>query len=260
MFLNYDQEFIFNGQKLSGISDVSFNAGLGVALAKTLGAKNYGFYKDGPALGVLEFSRSLIYNDPVFSLTGNSPCSGQFSYGSIDYFFNSGYLNNYSVSCSVGQIPAVSANFQIYGEMKSGDISPTVSAHPDIHVPSPRSIVIQNDYSSSNRATSLQYSVECQRIPRYDFNSLFPTEISSISPVKISAAISFNVKGFSPIDLQNFVRQVSSPTFNISIKDRTLSTTLMTLPVTNATLTSQQIQGTVDSPIGVTLQYEGYSE
>lgn len=260
MILNYNQDFTFNGQKLSGISDVTFASNFGLSLKKSLGAKNFGFAKSEPAVGTLEFSRSLIYNDPVLQLTGDSSCSGQFSYNSINYSFHSGFLSNYQVSCLVGQIPSVSSSFQIFGEMKSGAINDIIVTHPSIYVPSPRSLTVQNSYFSSNRAISIDYSVSCQRDVRYSVNSIFPDNVSLLRPVNISASIVYNVKGFSAVDLNYFVREVSSPSFIIDIKDRTLSTSLMTLPVSNAQLTSQQIQGTVDSPLAVTLSYEGFSE
>lgn len=260
MILNYGQNFSLNGQNLSGISDISFSSNFGVSLYKNLGAKTFGFSRSGPSAGSLEFSRSLIYNDPVLSLTGNSPCSGEFSYNYINYYFNSGFLANYAVSCSVGQVPSVSAGFQIYGEMKSGSLNDAIVAHPDIFVPSPRSIVVQNDYSSSNRATSVEWSISPQRDVRYPVNSVFPDNVSVLTPISIVSSITYNVKGFSAADLNYFVREVSSPSFNITIKDRTLSTTLMSLPVYNAQLISQQLQGTVDSPLSVTLSYEGFLE
>ena len=261
MILNYDQNFELGGYSLSGISDITFSADFSVDKILSLGSKNFGFAKRGASIGSLDFSRQLIYNDPVFFYTGESCCSGSFSYNGIAYKYESGYLNNYSVSCSVGQVPTVSAVFGIYGEMKSGASNNTAVSHPSIFVPSQKSIVISNDYGSSNRIESFSYSLDIPREARYSVGpSLFPDAVVKNGPINISASLTFNVKGFSPLDLQNFVRYVSSPSFSIEVKNRELSQTLMNFPVFNACISSQEVQGTVDSPLMVSLNYEGYLE
>lgn len=259
MILNYDQNFNFCGQNLSGISDLTFVSNFGMGFTPTLGNSNFGFHKVGPSVGTVEFSRSLIYSDPVLAYTGDSACSGQFSYNGLSYGFESGYLSSYNVSCSVGQVPSVGATIQVFGEMKSGAANQTFSAHPSIFVPSPKSISFTNEYSSTNRVISLDYSVSCQRQPKYSIGGgLFPDSVVSQTPLRINASTSFNVKGFSALDLQQFVRSFSAQNFIITIKNRDLSQTLMTLPVYNAQLMNQQIQGTIDSPLAVTLTYEGF--
>lgn len=259
--LNYDQSFRLDGYDLSGISDLTLNTEFSVQKIVSLGSKNYGFAKVGPSVGTVDFSRQLIYADPILNYTGDSCCSGVFSYGGISYGFESGYLNSYSVTCSIGQVPNVSAVIGVYGEMKSGAANHTGMTHPSIFVPSQKSIQISNSYGSSNRIESFNYSLEISREPKYSVGpSLFPNAIVRNGPINISASATFSVGGFSPIDLQDFVRYVSAPTFNISIKNRDLSQTLMTLPVSNAQIISQQIQGTVDSPLKITINYGGYLE
>ncbi len=259
MILNYDQNFSFCGQNLSGISDLTFSTAFGNSFVPSLGYSNFGYARIGPAVGSVEFSRSLIYSDPVLNYTGDFPCSGQFSYNNLSYGFESGYLTDYSVACSVGQVPSVSTTIAVYGEMKSGAANQTFVTHPDIFVPSPKSISISNDYSSSNRVNSVSYNVSCRRDAKYSVGGgLFPEKVVLLLPLKIDSSITFNIRGFSALDLQNFVREVSLPTFNINIKNRDLSQTLMTLPVHNASLINQQIQGTIDSPLSVTLSYEGF--
>jgi len=258
MILNSDQSFLFCGQKLSGISDLTFSSDFSLQNFQTLGRNRFGFQKNGPSVGKVDFSRSLIYADPVLSYTGEMACSGVFSYGTVNYGFESGYLESYSVSASVGQVPSVSASVSVFGEMKSGAANQLETSHPSVFVPSPRSILISNEYVSSNLVSSFQWGIECPRRARYSVgNSLFPSFVESLGPT-VNASITYNVKGFSAIDLNNFARNVSSPNFSVTIKNRDLSQTLMTLPVYNAQVLSQELQGTVDSPLSLTLTYGGY--
>ncbi len=257
--LNYDQNFSFCGQSLSGISDITFKSDFGIGYTPIIGNTPFGFHKISPSIGNLDFSRSLIYSDPVLNYTGDSPCSGQFSYRGLNYGFNSGYLTNYSIRCSVGQIPNVTAAFSIFGEMKSGLFDSNSIVHPDIFIPSPKSIVISNNYGYNNKITSFDWSISIPRQPKYSVGpNLFPDEVFSPTPLQIVSNITFNVGGFSPLDLQQFTRYVSSPSFTITVKNRDLSQNLMILPVNNAQILTQQTQGTVDSPLALTLQYAGY--
>jgi len=259
--LNYGQSFVLNGYALSGISSVNLETDFGVGVIQTLGRKNFGHSKTNPSVGKVDFSRSLVYADPVLNFTGESCFSGKFSYGNNSYKFESGYLNNYSVSCAVGQVPSVSCGFSVYGEMKSGAIFSANETHPSIFVPSPKSIQITNDYGDSNRIKSFDYSLEIPRRARYSVGAnLFPDFVESVGSISVSASATFDVGGFSALDLNNFVRYISAPNFTINIKNRDLSQTLMTLPVSNSQIVSQQIEGTVDAPLSVTLNYRGYIE
>ena len=258
--LNYDQSFCLNGQFLSGITDIDFSSDFGVGFISTLGSKAFGFAKVNPSVGKVDFSRSLIYADPIINYSGESAFSGQFSSKGVSYGFESGYLGSYSVSCGIGQMPAVSCGISVYGEMKTGAANQSFTAHPEVFVPSPKSISLINDYSS-NYIQSFNYSFEVIRKPQYALgHGLFPVEVSTIYPIQVSSSITFHVKNFSPLDLQNFIRNNSSPSFSIRVKNRDLSQTLMTLPMENATIISQDIQGTVDSPLSITLGYKGYLE
>jgi hypothetical protein len=158
-------------------------------------------------------------------------------------------------------VPSVSCGFSVYGEMKSGAATHTGVTHPDIFVPSPRSMEISNDYGNSNRIKSFDYSLEVPRRARYSVGpNLFPDIVEQNGAINITASATFDVGGFSALDLNNFVRYVSAPNFTINIKNRDLSQTIMTLPVSNAQIYNQQIEGTVDAPLSVTLQYQGYLE
>lgn len=259
--LNYDQRFSFCGTNLSGLSDLTFKSDFGVGYTPTLGKKTFGFHKVGPSVGSVDFSRSLIYSDPVLAYTGESPCSGNFSYQGTSYNFSSGYLTNYAVSCSVGQVPNVSCSISVFGEMKSGENNQTALTHPDVFIPSPKSISISNDFGDTSKIKSFDWSIAISRQPKYSVGpNLFPDEVFSPTPLQIQAGAVYNVAGFSPLDLQNFVRNISAPDFTIYIRNRDLSQILMTLPVANAQIINQQLQGTVDSPLTLSVQYAGYLE
>ena len=63
--LNADQLFFINGQKLSGVSSLSLGYTNPLENSPVLGDSSFGFLMNGPIEGVVEFSRALIYSDPL---------------------------------------------------------------------------------------------------------------------------------------------------------------------------------------------------
>ena len=256
--LNYDLSFRLGGYDLSGVSSIGLASDFGVGFIPTLGNKSFGMTKVSPSKSSLSMNRSLIYDDPVLGYTGDSPCSGIFTRNSISYGFSSGFLTNYSISCSVGQVPSTSTSFSIYGKIQSGLSQQNLATHPEIFIPSPKSIVISNDFASSNRAIGFDYSLEIPRKPIYSVNSIYPDFVLVNGPRKISASITYEIKGFLPLEVDYFVSQLSTPNFSVNIKNRALTSTISSFQVYNAQIISQKIDSNADTPQTLTLEYEGF--
>jgi len=58
--------------------------------------------------------------DVMQNLTGNIPFSGIIDYGAEKIYFSEGYLETYSVSCGIGEVPQTSTNSIIFGDFGTG--------------------------------------------------------------------------------------------------------------------------------------------
>ena len=85
--------------------------------------------------GNFSVSRAFVSEDPFLNLTGDGPSfafSGSVFYempnigGTLEnnrsgcFGFHSGYLNSYSISCGVGEVPSVNVGISVYGDLGPG--------------------------------------------------------------------------------------------------------------------------------------------
>jgi hypothetical protein len=256
--LQYDQSFSVNGYQLSGVDNVQVNHTTQLENNSTLGS-DFGFNLMSPFQAEITMDRSLIYDDPIFNFTGDSSFSGHFLYNGINYMFTSGYLNRYSIDCSVGDIPRVSCTIGVYGELKETSVEPIILTHPNIFIPSPRSIFVSGDETATNRVKSFTYELTMNRQPIYSIDSYAQVDdVVFIPPINIGASMVLDVYDFAPEDYKSFLNSATIKIFNISILNRTENTTILNLNIPNIQLVGQNLTSTSENSLSITNNYVGY--
>jgi len=265
--LNYDSHFFISGvdaslsaRELSGVNSLDIGYQNNSAITKPLGSVRGVTTVAGATNQTVSFSRSLIYDDPVLTFTGESKVmKGSFNYNNnASYGFQSGYLTSYSVNCAVGSVPKVNASFVVYDEMKSG-VNATGTTPTNIDIPSQGSITATCDHSTTNRVLGFDYSLSIRKIPYYTIGSETPVEVKHINPIEYSAAVQIDVDDiFLASGFSFFEEGRSDKNLSFSIKGRG-GNNLQTLSVPNASLVSEQINASADGSVRLTLNYIGHS-
>lgn len=256
--LQYDQSFMVNGYQLSGVDNVSIAHSSPLENSLVLGT-DFGFNLNGPFTAEISMDRSLLYIDPMINFTGDSSFSGNFLYNGKNYSFTSGYLNRYSIDCSVGDIPRVSCTMSVYGQLKETPYTPTILTHPTIFIPSPKSISVSGDNTNTNRVKSFSYELNINRQPIYSLDSFADVDnVVFIPPINISASISLDAYDFTPEDYKSFVSSTDSKQFNIKINDRTSNTEILNLNIPNIQLVNQNLSSTSENSLTISNNYLGY--
>lgn len=259
--LNYESRFFVTGQELSGIDSIDIGYANATNILQPLGFPTGLTVVAGPTEESLSLSRYLVYDDPILAFTGDSCMSGSINYQGKAYGFDSGYLNNYSVNCAVGNIPRVNASFLVYDEMRTGDgadASGAIAA-PTLHIPNQGSITVTCDNSTTNRVVGFDYSITCNRKPYYTIGSEKAADVKLIPPLNYNATVQLDVddafmeSGFSFLGTGKEQRGVS---FTINGRD---GTALQSLTVPQACLTSEQLNASADGALRLTLTYMGHS-
>jgi len=257
--LNADQLFFINGQKLSGVSSLSLGYTNPLENSPVLGNAGFGFAMNGPVEGVVEFSRSLVYQDPILNFTGDSSFSGNFSYGNRAYSFESGYLTNYSVSCGVGDVPQVNARVSVWCGLTSGQSVSSEQVDDGLFIPSPKSISISGMDFDSNRVRSFNYSIDISRQPIYSLEGGKKAQaVNFISPINFSASVEMEIGASDMRNSYAYTESFSSDAVNITIKDRSLSTAISDFSVPNAQLVGETIQTSADGQPVKSLSFGGF--
>ena len=253
-------------RELSGIESIDLSHQASSSTAYPLGTRKGITTSTGPVQQSLTLSRYLIYNDPILGLTGDiapSGINGSIHYADRSYGFKSGHLTNYSVNCAVGTIPKVSANFQIFGEMKSGYSASGTLTHPDIYIPSQGSISLTcdngyQDVSTTNRIVGFDYSVQSKRKPLFSIGRKNPADVVFIPPLQYNASVQVEVDDAMLQSGFNFLtgRKNRTLLFTINGRDGNL---LHNFSVPKASLVAEQLNASADGSLKLTLNYIGHS-
>jgi len=146
--------------------------------------------------------------DPIASLTGNTPCSGSFC--GID--FSGAYLRNYNVNIEPYTPVTFNASFVIYSGYKN--TTSTGSFNSDsINLANGAFTQLVNVDAINlglDNPQSIEYSIICDRDPCYAIGKEFPTNVLggqvekqiSIRGENVGSLINFSGKDFAQIEIQ----------------------------------------------------------
>jgi len=291
--LNYENIFYLNGRAISGVTSVDGSYSINYAPINTIGV---GYNKQVIAdVPTAEFnvSKYLLYNEPFLYYTGEKynqtalSFAGSINYNNRTFGFQSGYLNSFGLSCSVGEIPNTEMNIQVFGDIGAGYSALGNIGTPYISVPQVKDITITCSGSSSNRVTSFDYNITCPKKPIYilgSSNNYIPYEVLSDFPIEITASFNLEIDDYSSRKLYEQLNNDIDNSFSINIKgvifqDQVLSVggqdlsvngqsllimqkamglTLFSESFNNFKLVSQQFSSNADDVLSVKLNYRGY--
>lgn len=291
--LNYENIFYLNGKAISGIVSVDGSYSINYAPINTIGV---GYNKQVVAdVPTAEFnvSKYLLYNEPFLTYTGEKfnqtalSFAGSLNYNNRSFGFESGYLNGFGLSCSVGEIPTTTLNMQVFGDLGTGYSASGNIPTPYITVPQVKDITITCSGSSSNRVTNFNYNVTSPKKPIYvlaSSNNYVPYEVLLDLPIEITASFDLEVDDYSSRKLYEQLNNDIDSSFSINVKgvvfedqvlsvagqnlsvdgqdllimQKTVGLTLFNQSFNNFKLVSQEFSSNADDILSVKLNYRGY--
>lgn len=294
---NYENTFFMGQTALSGIISVDGSYSLSVKPVNAIGA---GYLKqilaEVPSASV-SVSRYLVNNDPVFQLTGNGvsnlaePIDGGLRYNNRNFAFQNAYLKSYNISCSVGEIPQIQSEFDIFGNIGSGYNPSGNIASQGVFVPQVKNIIVTCNNSSTNRVKNFNIGFDCPNVPVYvlrDTNAEYPIEVYNEFPIAINGSFSLEVDDYQTKDVFDILNSDMVTSFSVAISGTVLKTfplttfdgielttsdtneTLITyrieedsIPIYNystndAVIVSEQINSSADDVLSVKVSYKSY--
>lgn len=232
---SYEQIFYLGGTGVSGIRNLSAGYSVGQKQIKALGA---GFTQEviaEPLRGEMSMTRDMLYQDPVLSLTGESPVSGTLLYGvelngaENVYGFNTGYLTSYSVNCDVQDVPTIESSFVIFGQLGSGvregelDYS-GVAPLQNLGVVNHESVFLTFNGSGTNRAVSASQTYNINRVPIYTLDEktseiyYAPSEVLTEYPIDITTNLTIEMDDYETANMIDNIRSGNYQTLGVEIR------------------------------------------
>jgi len=254
-----DQKLIINQQELSGVN--SFNGDFDIPFDNidVLGG-NFAATSQGESSRNISFSRFLIQADPLKYLTGNRSCNGFISYKNNSFGFKSGYLTRYSASCGIGDVANITTDFIVYNNIGGGveeSIIPSTNTD-NIYVANAGSIIINANEGSTNRITSFEYNVNCERTPLFVMGSRDPSDVLLKKPVTAELKLSIEIDDYELSDIQTLLCTPNIQNLQIYLKNCNKTQTIESFYLPNARLISNTYDSSIENSSTVELLFRSF--
>jgi hypothetical protein len=303
--LPYNQSVYVNGTGISGIYSIDGSYGVSQQNINVIGFGYLTGLPSAPLEGQFNIRRSLISEDPFLNLTGdgaNYAFSGTIFYempnldGALgaetfhealsqksgSFGFHSGYLSSYNVSCSLGEVPKISATVSVFGDLGTGidarthapadgsDSSSYVD-NPQIKIPNQGSISLSCKGSSTNNITSFEHEITTPRRPIYtlatsqisseaepnEWPQRVPSQVDIIYPIETTTNFTLIIDDYETKNLFDSLTGIHTDDVSISISDED-SSEILSFDLSNAHLVSENVTSSLGQPLQVNLTYKKF--
>lgn len=255
-----ENRLFLNNQEISGVIAFEGSMEIPINYVNILGFYDGAEEKDGFDTKNVTITKYLIPNDPIRNFTGEAFCNGLLLYKNNNYSFNSGYLTNYSMSCSVGEISTVTSTFDVYG-LIGGQVLPTFYPEyqniTDLPVAHFGNIHITTDEGVTNRIVSFNLDIQCNRLPRFGLGNQYPIEVYLNRPLEINLSIEVEADDY---ECNNIQAVLCGPKKNIilDLKNCDNTSIMESFTINNARLISENINSDLDNATTIVLNYKSY--
>tara|TARA_B100001939_G_scaffold348179_1_gene373486 strand:+ start:3851 stop:4750 length:900 start_codon:yes stop_codon:yes gene_type:complete len=291
---NYENVFYYERSALSGVLSVDGSYSLEYSPINVVGK---GFLKQVMSTvpsASLSVSRFLTRQDPVLDATGMSnrlakSVNAGLYYKNKYFAFQHGYLSSFGLSCSVGEMPIISNDFEVYGDI-GGNFDPSGDAYAGVvFVPQVKNIILTTKGSATNRITQFNVDYSIPKSAIYgisEFNSEIPIEVHNMYPIEITSSFTIEIDDYQTKSIFNDLTSNSASEFSIDIKASVLNDigletaegiqfetsdneginsqnkgddpSIFSFSASDAVIVSEQVSSTSDDVMSVNLSYKTY--
>tara|TARA_R110000765_G_scaffold19671_2_gene51432 strand:- start:5709 stop:6548 length:840 start_codon:yes stop_codon:yes gene_type:complete len=252
------EKITINGSGIQGVQSINAQYESVARPLDNLGVTEIQYAPQGGQTASLQLNTLLInpleaaYSgsfslDVMQNFTGDIPFSGIIDYGTEKIYFSQGYLETYSVSCGIGEIPQTSTTSIIYGDFGTGvlfsEYAQGVPLVPSLNIPSYSSMEVNLDEFSSNRMTSFSVDIATPRVPIYTLNADKPAKVIAGTPIEVNVNFSLDVDDYKIKNMRLVPDETIFKNTTITLKKNNSDTTLLSYSFDNMLLTSESFQG-----------------
>ena len=264
------EKVTINGSGIQGVQSVSAQYESTARPLNNLGVTEIRYAPQGAQTANLQintlFTHLLSPSAPVTSLnvmqnfTGEAGFSGVIDYGSKKFIFTEGYMDTFSCSCGIGEIPQISTTSVIYGEFGTGNLTnlPTDNYPSALNIPSYSSMEVNLDEFNTNRMTSFSVDIATPRIPIYALNNDRPERVIAGTPVEVNVNFSLDVDDYEIKNMRFVPDETVFENTTLTLKKNNSDVTLLTYSFDNMLLTSESFQGSADSNAAVNFNLRSF--
>jgi hypothetical protein len=264
------ESITINGTGIQGVQSISANYSSTAQPLRNLGINSIKYAPEGPQTATLDVSNLLINtvssSAPVTSteimqnFTGDIAFSGVVNHGTKNFIFTEGYMETYSVSCAIGEIPQVSTSSVIYGEFGTGALAnvPADNNPSVVNIPSYSSMEINLDTFNTNRVSSFNVNIATPRVPLYAVGSDVPTGVIAGTPVEVNVNFALEPDDYEIKNMRFVPDETVFQNTVITLKKNNSDTTLLEYSFSGMLLTSESFQGGSNSNAAINFNLRSF--
>tara|TARA_R110000751_G_scaffold249751_4_gene349381 strand:+ start:1527 stop:2366 length:840 start_codon:yes stop_codon:yes gene_type:complete len=256
------ESITINGSGIEGLQSISAQYdSVGGSPLLNLGIKEIQYAPQGPQTASLELNTLLMNTLPsggddytsldlMQNFTGDVPFSGVIDYGAEAIYFTQAYLETYSVSCAIGEVPQSSTTSVIFGDFGTGSFSSWAQSYAtkgSLNVTSYSSMEVNLDEFSSNRMTSFSVDIATPRVPIYTLGLGAPTGVIAGTPIEVNVNFSLEIDDYEIKNMRFVPDETVFRDTIITLKKNNSDVELLRYSFDNMLLTSESFRAAVDS-------------
>ncbi len=268
--ISREQQVLFlNSNRVNGVQNCSFQYSTTNSPFRSMG-RDQSSYDSLPQRGQFSVDALAISSDPFISFTGDLGANGYLlknsSNSAENYSFLSGYLTSYSASCSVGEIPRLSANFEVFGNIgkitqsESSDFAAISSSSiSPVRATSFEDFSLSVDGFNSARVISFDVNINVNRRADYPLGTRNPIRVALNWPIQVEASFVISAAEYNAFNIRNFPHSARKTDLSLNFKvTNSAALTVLSYSFVNMVLASESYSSNVDGKSTVTLTYQSY--
>jgi len=264
-----EQLFFLNSGQLRGVQNVSLDHSAGAGLIKYIGFGGAIRLPTKPQVGQLNLSYFLISQDPFIDYMWSGSFNGYIlnnkNSNSTNYSFTSGYLTSYSSRGSVGEVPQVSIQANIYGDLGQLEVSSANdlglitggTGISPLQIVGPGSIRVLTSDFNTDKVVAYDLSYTANRRADYCLGSRYPTRVKLVPPVEVAVKITMPAKDFSSFNLKDYPGESRETDMTIMVNDFFTNSRIVWYSLEELFLDGQTYSTDVEGQSLITLSYQG---
>ena len=260
-----------NGTGIQGITSAQLGYdSVAASPLSNLGINRIEYAPQGPQTANLQLNTLLTHtlspSAPVTSsevlqnFTGAAAFSGVVGYGSKNMIFTEAYMETYSASCGIGEIPSISTSSTIFGEFGTGSLGPvpTDSYPSQVNIASYNSMEVNLDEFNTNRMLSFSVEIATPRVPLYAMGLNVPTGVIAGTPVEVNVNFVLDVDDYEIKNMRFVPEQTVFRDTTITLKKNNSNIELLRYSFNDMLLTSESFQASDQGNAGVNFNLRSF--
>jgi len=268
-----DQKVFISGMEIAGVQAVDGTYNLPIEPIRSLGQEG-AIINEDPGVTTLEANftvdRLVVTNeDPLtgFFVDDIVGISGHLKYDENNAFaFDRGFIDSYTSSCSINQIPTLDFAITVYG----GNIgaagvpaAPEVPKDNPLYVARPGDISLNVSGQACNRVQSYSYDISIGRIPLETIGDDWSPQGFIVEyPIPVNVSFELEVDSYKSKKFLEFICEPHRQDLEIILNDCNntcgLGSGIRTFRAPHARLISYNQVGSIEQALTATLEYRSY--